>query len=115
MRISDWSSDVCSSDLVEAPQALQVVAEEVEAQRLLLAWRETVDDAAAHRELAGLADGLAAVVAVLGEEAVAALGGPAIAPLTQADAALPSLRGRPPLTPGDPRGPTPLPAPRSLC
>src|SRR3546814_12439366 len=60
---------------VEAPQALQVVAEEVEAQRLLLAWRENVDDAAAHRELAGLADGLDAVVAVPGEAAVEALGG----------------------------------------
>src|SRR3546814_11579226 len=37
---------------VEAPQALQVVAEEVEAQRLLLAWRATVADAAAPRRLA---------------------------------------------------------------
>src|SRR3546814_13788215 len=95
MRISDWSSDVCSSDLVEAPQALQVVAEEVEAQRLLLAWRENVDDAAAHRELAGLADGLDAVVAVLGEEAVEALGGHALARLQPHDAALQRLRGRP--------------------
>src|SRR3546814_12156066 len=47
MRISDWSSDVCSSDLT-----LDLVAEEIEPQRLFLARREKVYDPAAHSELA---------------------------------------------------------------
>src|SRR3546814_4354799 len=94
MLISDWSSDVCSSDLqraggsggalgqrVEEAQALQLVAEEVEPQGLFLARRKHVDDAAAHRELARLADGLDPVVAVLGEKAVEAPGRHAFAGL----------------------------------
>ncbi len=56
------------SERVEGADALQLVAEEVEAQRLLLARREDVDDAAAHGVLAGLADRVAAHVAVGGEE-----------------------------------------------
>ncbi len=53
---------------VEAAQGLELVAEEVQAQRLGLARRVDVDDAAAQRVLARLAHGLRALVAVGREE-----------------------------------------------
>ena len=39
---------------IEAADALDLVAEEIEPERLLLARREEIDEAAAHRELAGI-------------------------------------------------------------
>ena len=39
---------------IEAADALDLVAEEIEPERLLLARREQIDQAAAHRELAGI-------------------------------------------------------------
>src|SRR5438309_9911944 len=39
---------------IEAANALDLVAEEIEAQAFALAGREEIDDAAAHRELAGV-------------------------------------------------------------
>ena len=53
---------------VEGADALDLVAEEVEAERLLLAGREQVDEAAADRELALIVDGVGADVAVGLEE-----------------------------------------------
>ena len=55
---------------VEAAQAFQRVAEEIEADRLRRAGRVKVDDAAAHRELARLAHRVGADVAVVAEEAL---------------------------------------------
>ena len=52
---------------LEAPQALDLVAEEVEPQGLLVAGREEVEDAAAHREIADLADQVDAPVAQRGQ------------------------------------------------
>ena len=49
---------------IEAAHALDLVAEEIEAQRLLLAGGEEVDQAAAHRELAGIAHRLGAAIAI---------------------------------------------------
>ena len=49
---------------IEAAHALDLVAEEIEPQRLLLAGREEVDEAAAHRELAGIAHRLGAAIAI---------------------------------------------------
>src|SRR5690606_37990318 len=53
---------------IEAAHALDLVAEEIEAERRLLAGREEIDQATAHRELAGIAHRLGAAVAVGGEE-----------------------------------------------
>ena len=52
---------------VEGADALQLVAEQIEAQRLLAAARKDVDDAAAHGVLARLDHGAAAPIAVAGE------------------------------------------------
>ena len=52
---------------IEGAHAVQFVAEEVESQGLLGAGREEVDDAAADGVLAGLAHGLGAGIAVVGE------------------------------------------------
>jgi hypothetical protein len=41
---------------LEAAQALDLVAEEIEPQRLLVAGRKEVENSAAHREVADLAD-----------------------------------------------------------
>ena len=49
---------------IEAAHALDLVAEEVEPERLLLARREEVDEAAAHRIFAGVGDGVGARIAV---------------------------------------------------
>ena len=54
---------------VEGADALELVAEQVEAERALAAAREDVDDAAAHGVLARLDHGAAAPVAVPGEAA----------------------------------------------
>ena len=48
---------------IEAAQALDLVAEEVEPERLLLAGREQVDERPAHRIFAMLGDGVGALVA----------------------------------------------------
>src|SRR3546814_1684237 len=63
MRISDWSSDVCSSDL-----AFDLVAEEIDTQAGFLAGGEQVEDAAAHREFALVGDGIDAAEAVRDEQ-----------------------------------------------
>ena len=49
---------------IEAAHALDLVAEEIEPQRLLLAGGKQVDEAAAHRELAGIAHRLGAAIAI---------------------------------------------------
>ena len=49
---------------IEGADALDLVAEEIEAQRLLLARWEQIDQAAAHREFAGIGDGLGADIAI---------------------------------------------------
>src|SRR3546814_7467746 len=54
MRISDWSSDVCSSDLVGFPFAACIVDKEASAQREAFAQRTQV--AQAQRRVAALAD-----------------------------------------------------------
>src|SRR3546814_14542408 len=49
MRISDWSSDVCSSDLAEAPMPLQLLATAVEEraiERALVVARHLLRDTA---------------------------------------------------------------------
>ena len=48
---------------IEAAQAVDLVAEEIEPQRQLLARREEVDQRAAHRIFAMLGDGVGALVA----------------------------------------------------
>ena len=48
---------------LEGLDRLQRIAEEIEAHRRRTAWREEIEDAAAHREFAGLHDGAAALVA----------------------------------------------------
>ena len=53
---------------VEAADALDLVAEEIDAQAILLARREQVEQAAAHRELALIGDGVDAVEAVRNEQ-----------------------------------------------
>ena len=53
---------------IEAAHALDLVAEEIEAQRLFFARGKQVDDAAAHGELAGIAHRLGAAIAVRLEE-----------------------------------------------
>src|SRR3546814_2215394 len=83
MRISDWSSDVCSSDLqlqrlggakaalvgrIEAANAFDLVAEEIDTQAGFLAGGEQVEDAAAHREFALVGDGIDAAEAVRDEQ-----------------------------------------------
>ena len=55
---------------VEAAEALQRVAEEIEADRLRRASRKEIDDAAADRELARLAHRLGAAIAVVAQEAL---------------------------------------------
>jgi hypothetical protein len=55
---------------VEAAQAFERVAEEIEADRLRRAGGKEIDDAAAHRELAGLAHRIGAHVAVVAEKAL---------------------------------------------
>ncbi len=55
---------------VEAAQAFQRVAEEVEADRLYRAGRVKIDDAATYRELAGLAHRVGADITVVAEEAL---------------------------------------------
>ncbi len=52
---------------VEGPHALQLIAEQVQPQRLLGPRREQVDDAAANGELARLAHGLRPRIAVVGQ------------------------------------------------
>ena len=49
---------------VEGADALDLVAEEIKAQRLFLAAREQIDDTAAHRIFAGIVDGIGADIAV---------------------------------------------------
>src|SRR6185312_17552889 len=53
---------------IEAAQAFERVAEEIEAQRRRGARREQVEDAAAHRELARLAHGIGPAIAIAAEE-----------------------------------------------
>ena len=55
------------AERVEGADALQLVAEQVEAKRPLAAARKNVDDAAAHGVLARLHHGAAAPVAVAGQ------------------------------------------------
>ena len=59
---------------IEAADALHRVAEEIQAQRLGLAAREHVENAAAHGEFAGLHHRVGAVVAVGGQELGQAFG-----------------------------------------
>jgi len=49
---------------VETPNRLNLVAEEIEADRIGLAGREQVDDRAAHRIVAGVMDGIGPLIAV---------------------------------------------------
>ncbi len=55
---------------VEGADALERVAEKIEPQRLSRPGRVEIDDAAAHRELAGLAHGVGADIAVVAEKAL---------------------------------------------
>src|SRR3546814_16385758 len=54
MRISDWSSDVCSSDLLEAPDARLVLPEQVQWQVVLdLAGLGFIDEIVEPARIAG--------------------------------------------------------------
>ena len=53
---------------VEAPDALDLVAEEIDAKTIFLPRGEEVEEAAAHRELALVGDGVDAVEAVRDEQ-----------------------------------------------
>src|SRR5205085_11646946 len=55
---------------VEAAQAFERVAEEIEADRLRRAGRVQIDDAASYREFAGLTHRIGPHVAVVAEEAL---------------------------------------------
>ena len=55
---------------IEAAQAFERVAEKIEADRLRRAGRVEIDDAAAHRELAGLAHRVGAEIPVVAEKAL---------------------------------------------
>src|SRR4030095_11453991 len=55
---------------VEASEAFERVAEKIEADRLRRAGRKEIDDAAAHRELAGLAHRIGPHVAIVAEKAL---------------------------------------------
>ena len=61
---------------IEAAHALDLVAEEIEPQRLLLARREQVDQRPAHRKFASIGDGVGAQVA----DGIAAVRPSALAP-----------------------------------
>jgi hypothetical protein len=78
----------------ETAHAVQLVAEEVETRRLVTARRKDVDDAAAQRVLAGLADRAGAAVAVPCEEAHQRLAVDALAHAGPEDRALKRLARR---------------------
>ena len=58
---------------VEASQAFDRIAEKIQADRLRCSSRKQIDDAAAHRELTGLAHRIGADIAVVAEEALQAV------------------------------------------
>src|ERR1043166_6223386 len=55
---------------IEASQALECIAEKIETERLSGSGRKQIDDAAANRELAGLAHRIGADVAIVPKEAL---------------------------------------------
>src|SRR3546814_7891669 len=62
MRISDWSSDVCSSDLDEAHDAVQILLENaVEACPVLIVATGATDKSRTAKLLANRGDGLVAM------------------------------------------------------
>ena len=60
--------DAALAGRIEAADALDLVAEEIEPERLFLARRKEIDQPAAHRELAGIAHRLGPRIAVGGEQ-----------------------------------------------
>ena len=106
-RAQHEAVDPCRAALgggVEGADALDLVTEQVEAQRVGAAGREQVDDAAAHRVFAGLHDGAGANVAVAFEEARELLGPDHAAGGELAAAALEDVAGRHALHQGVDRG-----------
>src|SRR3546814_8185836 len=65
MRISDWSSDVCSSDLRVGALAKGLVQPRIEATRAVVEERDTLGGAVIRRRAGRKRRGLAAIEAVI--------------------------------------------------